>query len=417
MPKNVNAESNAIPEFNSAVKVAANAGKKQVPIAFCADANYGTYLPVVIRSVIDNSNNVDSYHIIIMDCGIKAEIVAIITAQCAERENFSLTVKDISSWMEEYKSYFREDRYLTKATYGRFAIPDLCKQYKKVIYADIDMAFNRDPAELMDVDLGGNYIGGVVDFTLECERTFEAERSRYMAETIGLKEDQFYINAGFLLLNIEAWREHNLAKICIDFLGSRHLHFLDQCAINAMCRGKIKYLDLAWNYNCWVPKNISRYGSRISASRTPSLAKLLEAWKGARENQKVVAHYLGDVKPWNSSKAFFSELWWHYASETLLYSAYLENLAKRSMQAELNSIKSRLLGVKGDKENYLDGSNLAIRYCFLGIPYWTVKQTEDGKRYCLGTNLQLAKTKRGNQNTYIYIFGIKAFSIKIRKEA
>ncbi len=92
--------------------------------------------------------------------------------------------------------------------------------------------------ELWDSDLIHNYCAGVLDTTLP-----------YYKLNIGLSEDDTYINAGFLLIDLKKWRENNVESLFINFLkkyNGKVLHN-DQGIINGVLSNNILIVDPRYN--------------------------------------------------------------------------------------------------------------------------------------------------------------------------
>jgi len=349
----------------------------QASVVFCADKNYGTYLPVAVESIIKNASPEHEYHIIIFDCGIKAKDSAVLKRQIAKHKNFTLITKSITAAVDKYSQafYVKRGHYLSAAAYGRLLIPELCGEYEKVIYADVDMIFDRDIAELMNIDFaltsgnreqgtgnreqGTDYIAGVSDV-----QTPEWLKSDFPAGS--------YINSGLLVFNITEWRKHNLTQKAIKLLTAKRLRKHDQDAINILCKDKIIYLSGIWN--------------RISGTDTDF------------PDNKCVFHYVDAVKPWHKFYSSPANRWWHYARKTEIY----EQLKQGAQQNKA--------GLNLEKKD--------LYHSFCGIPLIHVKIRPLSKKYYLFAlrSFHFAESrinlKTGRRNFYFY--HIRVFSREIK---
>lgn len=362
-------------------------GKKSVPVVFCGDANYGTYLPVVVQSIIEHASEQYHYHIIVFDCGIDRDICAAFAAQLAPYPHFSYEIKDISILLEKHRENFRERLHYTRAMYGRLFIPELCSEYERVIYSDIDVVFERDIAELMEIDLGGNYIAAVTELAVEFERRVNKKFGVYIETQLQLAADMPCIYSGLLVFNRKAWHDCNLTGKIISFLEGKKLRCPDQDAITAVCKGKITYLRQGWT--CVILKDrIKRFARHIKKGSAPKLEALLGEWEEACRSNHAVVHYNGAVKPWHSLHVFLGEKWWYYARKTAIYPHYNHILIK--------DIARRKFPVK--------------TYRIFGIPLLTVKTTPREKKYFIG-KFRIAKKTYGEKECFFYFFGMKLFSV------
>jgi len=374
--------------------IAAAPKRREVPVVFCGDAHYGAYLPPVVQSLVDHASACCHYQIIILDCGIEQDIVAVLQRQIRQYENFSLHIKNMKSYLQRYNSIFREKGYFTQAIYGRLLVPQLCRGYDKVIYADIDMVFNRDIAELMTIDLGDNYIAAVPDALLAIERLSGERNALYIEHITGLSLHDIYMNSGLLVFNARLWRQDRLIDKILRFVDGKKLLLPDQDAINNVCKGKITYLPQTWN--CLNLYYLRRYfplprGSKNSAA----IAQIVAEWQAAQADKAAVYHYNGPLKPWARAAGDKAALWWHYAAKTELYPRYIYNLAAAPALDE--------------------AGNRRTVYKFLGLPLWAVKRRGKESLYLLADKLRLAKKITHKNSVYIYVLGIRLVTIK-RKE-
>ncbi|KAA6204485.1 MAG: glycosyltransferase family 8 protein [Candidatus Tokpelaia sp.] len=369
--------------------------RREVPVVFCGDAHYGPYLPVAVQSLIDHASDRCHYQIIILDCGIEQDITAALQRQIRQCENFSLHIKNMAAYLQRYNSIFRERHYFTQAIYGRLLIPQLCRGYDKVIYADIDMIFNRDIAELMAIDLGGNYIAAVPDALLAIERLAGERNALYIENIAGLSPRDIYVNSGLLVFNARLWRKDRLINKILRFIEGKKLLLPDQDAINAVCKGRIHYLPQAWN--CLNRYYLDRWLAKSGREQQkhPAIAPILAEWQAAQADKRSVYHYNGPLKPWGRAAADKAALWWHYAAKTELYPRYIYNLAAAPALDE--------------------AGNRRTVYKFLGLAVWAVKQRGRESLYLLAGKLRLAKKVERKNAVYIYIFGLKLFAINRRQ--
>jgi len=326
------------------------------PIVFCADAHYGLYVSVILQSLLDHASADCDYVICIFDCGLKPANLARLERQIAGRANFSLKIYPLQKYLAENASLFavKEGQTVSAATYGRLLIPQLCPEYDQIIYADIDMIFTRDPAELLAQDLGGAYIAAAADSNIEGERRARAGIGRYCRTVLGMADDQIYVNAGFLVFNAALWRARGLVGQCLALLRRGQLKRHDQDAINAVCKGRIRFLPAEWNKICKF------YGKAAAGEAVPPPA---------------LCHFAGALKPWHLLPEQAGELggiWWHYARRTEAYAELRQGAA--ACQARLN----QNLGARG--------------FYLFGLPLWSAQTTPKKVKYRL-LGATVAKTE------------------------
>jgi len=372
---------------------AASAKQRICPVAFCADANYGAYLPVVAQSIARHASPNYHYRIIVLDCGITPDALTVLRRQIAGLANFSLTVENISENLNAHKDAFQEKWHLTRAMYGRLFIPQLCGQYDRVIYSDIDVVFNRDIAELMEINLGDNYIAAVPDPRTEMHRKRDSEKQAYLEKTLGLAPDMPAIYSGLLVFNIAEWRDKHLSDAAIKFITENKLMLPDQDAIAHICRGRTFYLAQIWT--CVVLRGeMEEEASKLNAGKYPAVAALLNDWRAACIADNSVLHWSGPSKPWNSPFTFRGGEWWDYAGQTEWHQRYAYELAQRS--ALLSS-------------GFTENGNWTKEYSLFGLPLLTIRKYLHNIFYML-FGIRVAKVKRSKNCADIYLFGIKCVS-------
>lgn len=173
-------------------------------VSFACDDNYSPYLAICLVSLLKNNiGDFDEIEIFVLDSGIKkinkekirkiahdygADISFIHVADIEEKYNLTLNKMSV-------KGDF------SLATYSRLFIASLLPEtVDKVIYLDCDALVLGSFKEIWDLDLNNYLAAGVL--ALNC--TAEVKKA------IDLNEDDSYINAGMLLINLKRWRQENV---------------------------------------------------------------------------------------------------------------------------------------------------------------------------------------------------------------
>lgn len=361
-----------------------------IAIVFCADSQYDRYLSVALQSLLENSSPAREYHCIIFDCGMSEKNFALLQRQCAPYKNVTLKRENITAHLQKHKQAFQTKYYWSAATYGRFFIPELCPHYERVIYADIDMIFNRDIAGCAAIDLQDQYIAAVPDPEFAYNRSIKPKTKRYMEEILGLSENDSYVSAGLMVFNIPLWIKENIAQKAINFLAAHNLDILDQDAVNAVCKGRIYYLDAGFNCLSMNQKGKTLYNRQNPAS------PLWENWKQAYDSENCVFHYNAYVKPWHDAHSDKAALWWRYARKVENYEALLQDCA--ADKAQRHHAEQIVL----------------ICYSLFGLPIFRIKQQKNRRRYYLfGMKIGKMRDEAAQQAgaakppRSFYLFGIK----------
>lgn len=260
---------------------------REIPIFFSTDDNYIAYLDVAIASLIENASKEHTYRIIVLNTGIDPENVRKI--QRNERAGFKIDFIDISEEVENIKSRLKDVYHFSVVTYYRLFIASLFPQYDKVVYLDCDLVVLGDISELYGVELGDNILGAAPEQFVQNT----AEFRQYAADALGVDPDG-YVNAGVLLMNLEAFRKNRIEEQFIRLITEHDFDLLDpdQAYLNYLCQGKIHVLPNGWNK---------------------------EPMPLACEGKKNIVHYALYKKPWQYDDVMDGEHFWHYARQSPFY--------------------------------------------------------------------------------------------------
>lgn len=312
---------------------------REIPIFFTIDNGYAPFLAVALNSAIKNASNSRQYRAIVLHEGLSDDNKA--KLQALETDNFKIDLTPMQANFEalddRMSNRLRCD-YFTLTIYFRLFIPSMFPQYDKGIYIDSDVVLTDDIAKLYDTDIGDNLIGACNDLSISDIPPLIA----YTENAIGVKKHE-YINSGVLLMNLKELRACDFGGHFLHLLNTYHFDSIapDQDYINAMCNGKIYYLDAAWDA---MPNDAK-----------PPLSKT-----------KLI-HYNLFSKPWCYDGVQYADVFWLYARDsgfleeiTAYKAAYseekkkadaqcLELLVRRGTEIPENEITFKKLYEKGVK--------------------------------------------------------------------
>ena len=266
----------------------------EIPVFFTIDNGYAPFLAVALRSAIQNADPKRQYKAIVLHQDLSAENCSRLKA--LETANFKIELTPMQAnfdALDDRMSNRLRCDYFTLTIYFRLFIPAMFHQYDKGIYIDSDVVVADDLSKLFDTDLGDHFIGACNDLSIADIPPLVA----YTENAIGVKKEE-YINSGVLLMNLKKMRECNFEGHFLTLLNTYHFDSIapDQDYINAICNGKIHYLDQAWDA---MPNDAK-----------PPLA------------HPCIIHYNLFSKPWCYDGIQYSEEFWQYAAE----SGYLKEI-------------------------------------------------------------------------------------------
>lgn len=242
-------------------------------ICFSLDDSYSEHLAVTLASILTNSAADEAFNFFVLDGGI--------TNPSKERIN---ELKKIKDFKLEYVKINREDfkkcpllnqidenykdYHVTLPTYFRFKLASLFPSLDKILYLDCDLVVLGSLKELMELELGKNYIAMVPDVENENE-----------SERLNIKQ---YCNAGVMLVNLKEWRKEKIEQKLFSAIDEYKdvILWQDQDILNLVFEDNMVVLPRKWNFQYFL-YNPSRQGELFEQSYKYN-----------------ILHYAGRFKPW-----------------------------------------------------------------------------------------------------------------------
>lgn len=294
-------------------------------IFFCVNDYYVKWLYIAIISIIKNNK--------------KSHIKIHILTKNLNYENVKLIKKCNSECVSIYFHYIDANRFksmpitlshISVETYFRYLIPEIDKSIDKALYLDCDIMIKGDLSNLFSINVDNYYCAAVPDSYINTIK---------YKKTIGFLDNECYVNAGVLLLNLKKIRDEN--KVEQLFLNSerykRKILYQDQDIINITFRGHIKSLDFKYNY------------TSFDVYSKPSLFL----------DQAIIIHFTGNKKPWNyfyMTKNPIDLVYYAYWRQSSIWVGYYFSLVKNILNFIFSTAKTE------DKKYYrLFGLNF---FCF-----------------------------------------------------
>lgn len=268
---------------------------RRIPVVFSIDRNVVTPFVVCVTSLLEHARPDTFYELFVLCNAAGLDDAMREKARCVERisERCSLTFVDVR---EAFAAAY-EVRGITIATYYRLLMPDLFPACDRMIYADVDMIFRDDLADLYErACAGGELVAGVREMNAFLHNE-EFDRMKDYLLSIGCDVPN-YINGGFLVMNLRAMRQEGIVKRFMEHAG-RQYTCQDQDIINLVCRGRIELLPMRWNHT---------YSHYMWTHAGP--AGFRETYRSEIEEAERVGtvHYSGP-KPWNGFCPRY-DCWW-----------------------------------------------------------------------------------------------------------
>ena len=244
-----------------------------VEIALASDEKYFCGLLVTAASIAKfaNPNAVLSFNI--LDGGIQDKDYAYLIS-CVTSINPKSTFTRHKLNLEN-PNLSKVPAYLgNKMTYARLLLPAMLHDCDFVIYSDIDILWLADIERVWKLR---SPTCSYISSQDSCKGTLEMEKRWFNEHGLAFCVDNYFC-AGFSLINLQYFQEHDISKRVFDFLQKhKTTNCADQTGLNAVLGSKVQLLQRNWQL---FPRN------GIMESDIES---------------QVLIHYAGET-PWKASK-------------------------------------------------------------------------------------------------------------------
>lgn len=298
-------------------------------IVFASDDNYAPILATILISLLTNNVNKNSkINIFILDDNIKLENKKKIRALT---NNFNaeiqfIKVQNIESILNKNVISMQNGNYSSLTTYARLFLTSLIpKNIEKIIYFDCDGLILKSLNELWNIDIEDYYCAGVLDICTTLKK-----------ESIELNNEQDYINAGMLLINLKKWRNDNIEQQFIDYLNKKegNVYMHDQGILNHVLQDKILIINPKFNFIAPFHKTDYKTVLKFFGERNDYYNK--EIMEDAEKNL-VFLHFCGGPidRPWFNKKQPYRQLFEKYVNLTNFKDNIFKNEYKQSLIARV----------------------------------------------------------------------------------
>ena len=306
-----------------------------IPVFFTIDDAFAPFCTVAVASLVDHVDPARQYRLIVLYQNLSEAHRASMSSFARPNVEivFRPMTENLSAITDRMGNRLRAD-FFTITIFYRLFLPRLFPEYDKGIYIDSDVVLNADIAKMYDIDLGENLIGAVAYHSIQHVPVLV----EYLEKAIGVKRTD-YINSGVLLLGMKALREHNLAASFLHYYDTYQFDCIapDQDYLNALCAGKIAYID-------------SRWDTMPVKGEAPITDPLL-------------IHYNLYEKPWHYDGVAYEDYFWKYASRCSCYPEILK--VKRNYGPEQVAQDGEHMRLMVERARQISHSDLTFRKVFV----------------------------------------------------
>lgn len=252
------------------------------PVLFTTDSGYVPHLATALYSLLTNNRSLN-LEIFVLTVGLP-ENDAVNLRGIASLFGTSLKSVEINdSYLESLPlgAHFQKSNY-----YRLFAAEFL--EVDKCLYLDSDVIVEGSINELLKINLDDYPLAAVENpgFSRHSE--------------LGMSQNSKYFNSGVMIINLEMWREKNIAGSVLQRIKRKPevIHNVDQCGLNSVVDGN--WLELPSKYN-FQTAHISDDPEQVDTGGSPP----------------VIVHFTGSGKPWHmKNKHPYRKNYWRYRKET-----------------------------------------------------------------------------------------------------
>ena len=294
--------------------------KPIVPVVFAADDNYVPQLTTTVYSAMKNADPHYFYDVTVLQRNIAWDKQERLRGFFKQFPNMNLRFTNVDRELAGY-DLSTNNAHISVETYYRFLIQKVLPFYDKVLYLDSDIIINGDIAKLYNIDLQGKMLGAIRDIDFLANLNVKhGKRMGYAQTVLKMKNPYDYFQAGVLVLNTKAMREHYTIEQWLTYASNPNFIYNDQDVLNAHCEGNVLYLPWEWNvvHDC---------GGRVGNLFTQAPNDIYDAYMKSRSNPQII-HYAGFQKPWTDPDCDFASIYWRYARETPFYERLLKRVVK-----------------------------------------------------------------------------------------
>ena len=216
--------------------------------------------------------------------------------------NCNVRFFDIGSLIENYR--FIPNNHVSVETFYRLFIPEIFKNYKKIVFLDSDLVVKSDISELFEKSNDEFVINATRDADYESQYYSSKMIKEYTDSVLKIDNIKDYFQAGVIVFNIELFNlKYNLTDL-LDYASSREFIYVDQDVLNTFLVKNINYIDLSWNVmsDC---AGIRKNNIQLFAS-SDTYTNYMEARK-----KPNIIHYAGFAKPWDRPEDDFAMDFWN----------------------------------------------------------------------------------------------------------
>jgi lipopolysaccharide biosynthesis glycosyltransferase len=215
----------------------------EMQVLCACDGRYLPHAATMLCSLLEH-NNVSKIHLFYSSIAAYelAKLKAFVAKYRTTLVCYDLGLADLQG--------LKVDKHISVAVYYRLlATRLLSHDIARILYLDSDLIVRRSLRSLWNIDLTDYGLAAVVDYE-------EEEAPKTLGFPLGTK----YFNSGVMLINLQFWKQYNVAARAINFIreNPEKVRYWDQDGLNAILVTQWIELSDYWNAQSgagWVGEN------------------------------------------------------------------------------------------------------------------------------------------------------------------
>lgn len=321
-----------------------SAVQKHQCIITAINEKYVPFFSVLLKSIIENTENTEKYEIVVFYSQLSEESQTILNGMIC-KENIWIRFFDVSRWIRGWTFFVNGEnqrQYLSQEAYFRLLAHELLPEYQRALYLDSDMVVQPGWTDIFQIELESYLLAAVPDIWDNWKCNLPGSHlAEYRRKELGINNFAEYFNSGMMLLNLEKMRAIFKCRELLEVAASKSWKKHDQDVLNYMCKGKVLLLDYRWNLiEC--PNKAA--ADAISQEERRQMQN--------SEKEKKIIHF-ASRKPWKVRGVQNEDAFWKYAVGSsffdLIFSLFIEEQLQQGKYFEQTVYKSIYSGRVGIK--------------------------------------------------------------------
>lgn len=265
-------------------------------ILYTCDNNYIWIMGISMISLFENNRNVEILDVYLLAENISTENKKTLR-EIAQNYDRKLHVIDVPKL--DIPDVLLSQRWPISAFTRLFSGELLPNDLEKILYLDCDTIIKGDISKIEGIDMENSVFCGVKDCI-----------SRAYKKNIGLSNNDVYVNAGVLYINLIKLRKLDIPIEIEKFLNryKSYINYADQDILNGIFVNKISVLEP--NYNIMTIASVYGYDDIIRLRKPTNYYSKVELEKAILN--PIIIHYTTNmltIRPWyiNSDHPFRDE--------------------------------------------------------------------------------------------------------------